>query len=538
MNEPERISGKSGYLWITLILGLPAITILPSLLGLFRGGAYFSGCLENIHDQNIYFSFISQAKDGFLFFINAPCSIVHEREYANFTFLAIGWFSRISGLSMEFSYVLFSYLFGVSVCFCLAGLFLGLIKDQIAAAAGLCAAWMGAGFGVIYKIAFMAQGLSIDKVNMTSVSGDLWMPEMTIWHSAIYSPLFISSYLMIILIYGGIWLAEKREGILPLAVSAAAVFFLALSHSYDIVPVGMISFALMVMFRIEKKVLWKPRVFAGYMLFAAGLLAGTAYQYYVLKHNPGFSIWADQNVNKSPPFHIILAGFGFLSLGFIELALLMAFERKKMDLAFRFLGFWLVFQTLLLYSPFPFSRRFILGIIIPLSFFFILFLMRLWKKSPASRIIAVALFIGTFPTFIYQEAANAGKALSRDQRYFFIGDRISAYRAMSPLGFRDVIMGSLEESNCLLRFTRAQMACASQQQSSPGAKEALGKILDGDSSGLEEFIRKNRITYIFLDRKAQAVFISANRAFLSSQNVFYENDGYIVYKVYGYENEK
>jgi hypothetical protein len=536
MNEPEKSYGKSGYLWILLILGLPAITILPLLLGLIRGGAYFSGCLENIHDQNIYFSFISQARDGFLLFINAPCSIAHEREYVNFTFLAIGWFSRLSGLPMELSYVLFSYFFGVAVCFCLAGLFLGLIKNQIAAALGLCAAWMGAGFGVLYKIAFMAKGVSIDKVNMTSVSGDLWMPEMTIWHSALYSPLFISSYLMVILAYGGIWFAEKRERMFPLAVSAAAVFYLALSHTYDIVPVAMISFALMLMFRIEKKKLWKPRLLAGYLLFVVGLLGGTAYQYYVLKHNPGFSIWADQNVNKSPPFHIILAGFGFLSLGFAELALLLAYERRKMDLALKFLGFWLVFQTLLLYSPFPFSRRFILGIIIPLSFFFILFLMRLWKKGTAARIIAVALFLGTLPTFIYQELANAGKAVSRDQRYFFAGDRSSAYKAMAPLAPRDVIMGSLEESNCILRFTRAQMACASQQQSSPGAKEALAKILAGDSSGLDGYLRKNRITHIFLDKKAQALFISSNRSFLDSQNVFYENGGYIVYKVHGYGN--
>lgn len=536
MNYMKIITKRVGIQGLLLAFALPIPIIIVLAAGLLTKNQYFTGCLENIHDQNIYFSFIRQARDGFLFFLNAPCHIPHNREYVNFTFLLIGLISRFSGLSMEVSYILSSYLFSVAVCFCLCLLFTGIFENRKVALTGLCIAWMGAGFGVFYKIFGMLSGTVIDKMNMTSVSGDLWMPEMTIWHSSGYSPLFISSYLMLLLVYGGIWTAESRERFWPMAVSAGAIFYLALSHSYDIIPAAMISFFILAIFRFEKKkLLPSSPLLAGYILFYIGLFGGTLYQYYVLKNNPGFSLWAAQNVNRSPGFHMILAGFGVLSLGYLEILLMLFVDRKKMELPMKIIGFWLVFQTILLYSPFPFSRRFILGIIIPLAVLFTFFLLRLSKRDTTSKICALILLAAVPLTFIYQTAANAGKLASKDSRYFYPKSATEAYSAMSSLNQNDVVMGSLEESNCIMRFCPAQMVCASTQQSAPGMREAIEKIFSGimPPEDIGTFMKNNRITYLFLNKKSQATFISAAPDFLRQKNVFFENDGFIIYKVTG-----
>ena len=155
---------------------------------------------------------------------------------------------------------------------------------------------------------------------------------------------------------------------------------------------------------------------------------------------------------------MILAGFGVLSLGYIEILLMIFVDRKKLDIPAKILGFWLVFQTILLYSPFPFSRRFILGIIIPLAVFFTFFLIRLWRRGIPSKICATILLLAVPLTFVYQTAANAGKFAARDSRYFYGKSATEAYSAMSSLKQNDVVMGSLEESNCIMRFCPAQTA--------------------------------------------------------------------------------
>ncbi len=534
MNNLRTLAKRIGLQGFLLAIALPLPIIIVLAAGLFARNHYFTGCLENIHDQNIYFSFIRQARDGFFFFINAPCHIPHDREYLNFTFLIIGMVSRFSGLSMEASYILSSYVFSVAVCLCLCLLFTGIFENRKVALTGLCIAWLGAGFGVFYKVFGMITGTAIDKANMTSASGDLWMPEMTVWHSAGYSPLFISSYLMLLLAYGGIWVAESREKFWPLVISSAAIFYLALSHSYDIIPAAMISFFMFALFRFEKKkLLPPPPILAGYVLFAVGLIGGTLYQYHVLKTNPGFLAWAAQNVNRSPGFHMILAGFGVLSLGYIEILLMIFVDRKKLDIPAKILGFWLVFQTILLYSPFPFSRRFILGIIIPLAVFFTFFLIRLWRRGIPSKICATILLLAVPLTFVYQTAANAGKFAARDSRYFYGKSATEAYSAMSSLKQNDVVMGSLEESNCIMRFCPAQMACASTQQSAPGMRESIENIFSGNigAKDMDAFMKNNRITCLFLNKKAQSVFISAVPDFLLRKNLFFENDGYIIYRV-------
>ncbi len=534
MDDLKKIKDKIGIWGLALSLILPLPILLPQIAGLFCSSHYFTGCFENIHDQNIYFSFIRQARDGEYFFINAPCHIPHNHEYVNFTFLLVGLLSRFSGASMELSYIFSDYIFSVAACLCLFVLFAAVFEKKLPIALGVCFAWFGAGFGLFYKIYAALKGISIDKMNMTFLSGDLWMPEMTLWHSCAYSPLFIASYLMLLLIYGGIYFAESKRSFIPLLIASFAVFYLALSHSYHIVPVSMISLFIFLYFRWEKRqAIPEWCLLAGYVLFAASLLSGTFYQYYVLKNNPGFSIWAAQNINKSPPFYTILAGFGVMALGYIEAFIAVSKERKTSGHLLKILAFWLFFQTILLYSPFAFARRFILGIAIPLSVFFSLFIFRIWALGKMQKLLALFLVCLLPITFLYQSAANCGKLLSKDSRYFYSKSASDAYKFLSEMPESEILMGSLEESNRIMRFSPLRMICASTQQSAPGMREAVENAfaLKTDDALLDSFMKENNVRYLFLNKKDHSDFISSRTEFLNGKKLIFENNSHLIYEV-------
>ena len=554
----KEIAGSSKF-QIAIIFIIPAIILLPFLLGhVFHKNLYFTGYLMNSHDQNIYFGFMKQAQDGYWRFLNLPSNIVHPREYIHTLYLLQGLCSRITGIPLVFINLISSYFLAVAFGFTVRLLGGKLFKHGFMVSLFLVLMLSGSGFGIFGKIYCALFKYKITVKNMSSFPGDLWMPEMTVWNSINYTPLFIWSYLLIILIYGGIWFGESKKSFWPLIVSAISVFLIALSHSYDLVPLGFISLGLMILFRIEKKkILPELPVLSGYFLYAVAFLGAMGYQYYVLKTNPGFSVWAKKNVNLSPGFLVILMGYGVLSLGYVELIIKIFKSRTvrveidenkaqnansanedssnsgNIRLLVQFLGLWLLVQTALLYSPFPFARRFILGIFIPLVVFFCFFIQRITRSmKPFSLLLAAFLVLISVLTPIYQLLANTGKVLKADERYFYTPEQLAAYQMMNKgLSDSDVVLASFAESNRLLRFSPAAMIAGSTQQCSEDIRESVKHMFDGDEFDLQPFISNERISYIFINKEKDKKFFERHRSFLMSLKPFFENKDYIIYKI-------
>ena len=535
---------------ISLIFLIPALILMPLLLGnCLHPELRFTACLMNAHDQNIYFGFMKQARDGYWRFLNLPSNIIHPREYIHTLYLLQGLLSRYTGISLNYVNLLSSYMFAVVFGLVMMQPARMVFKRSTYSTLLLVLLLFGSGFGMFGKIYSVVFKHEITVRNMSSFPGDLWMPEMTIWNSICYTPLFIWSYLLIVLVYGGIWFGERKRAFHPFIVSAVAVFLIALSHSYDLVPLGVISLALLIMFRIEhREYIIKPRVFAGYCLYALFFLSSMGYQYHVLKTNPGFSVWAAKNVNLSPDFIVILCGFGFLSLGYVELLIrIRRYLKQRRDgegekktggfdensFLTRFMGVWLVVQTLMLYSPFPFARRFILGIIIPLTFYFILFLKRICADCGAFKLLLVSsLCCSCFLTPIYQIAANFAKVMKGDDRYFYTREQFDAYSSLSKgLSDKDVVFASFENCNRLLRFSPAAMLAGSTQQCPESIQRDLRAFFKGEKTDLAPFLKNNRVSYIFLDKKKDIAFIKKHRKFLSGKHIFFENGRFVVYSI-------
>jgi len=542
-----------------LIFTIPAIILFPFLLGnILHSKLYFTGYLMNAHDQNIYFGFMKQAKDGYLCFLNLPSNIIHPRQYIHTLFLLQGFLSRITNIPLVYVHLLSSYSFAVLFGLTIRVIALKIFQNNIFTSITIAVTMFGSGFGIFGKIYSSIANHEMTVKNMSSFPGDLWMPEMTVWNSICYTPLFIWSYLLIILVYAGIWVGEVKKTFLPFIISATAVFLIALSHSYDLVPLGVISLLLLILFRIYKRQwLIELPIFLGYCVYAILFLGAMGYQYYVLTTNAGFTVWASKNVNLAPNFIVILMGFGVLSLGYIEcfirlfndiknknyhiriskqdLTNTIPFDKNPLlvDLLTRFICFWLIIQTLMLYSPFPFARRFILAICIPLVICFILFIKRITlKKNHINILLAIALVALTFLTPLYQLLANTVKVVKADKRFYYSPEQLTAYSFMNKgLNSNDVVFATFHESNNLLRFSPAAMLVGSTQQSSEEIQKDVNSLFAGSDLPLVTFLQKNRVSYIFLDKKNDKLFIKKHSAFLKTLSPIFKNNNYIIYAI-------
>ncbi|OXU16087.1 hypothetical protein [Sedimentisphaera salicampi] len=528
----EFYSGNKARLLLVLLI--PLVLLAPYIAGsLFSGDTFFTGYLMNAHDQNIYYSFMKQAQDGHIRFLNLSCDIPHEREYIHTLFLLLGGISGLLNLPLWLVYLVSKYIFSVLFGFA-AWAMLKKVVSGGWITTGLLAVMLGSGFGMFGKIYSFISGIEVSGEAMSSFPGDLWMPEMTVWNSINYTPLFIWSYLLIVLIYGGIYLGEKKESFKPFLVSAGSVFLIGLSHSYDLVPIAFISFALFLLFRFFKSWPFKQRVFWGYSAYGVLFLATLLYQYYVLKTNAGFSLWAEKNVNLPPNFIVILMGFGLLSLGYVE-CILRVFKFKQMSLELKFMAIWLLLQTALMYSPFAFSRRFILGISVPLAVFFVLFLKRLANTKLPPKIsytLCGLLLCITFLTPAYQVAANFGKVVIRDSRFFYSQEAYSAYSYISNnLTEEDILLSGIKESNRALRFSSAPVSAGSTQQTPEDVRNKVEVLFSQAGGELDNFVQNRGISHILCNKSEHKAFLNKNLGFLSKNEVVFENNLYIVYEV-------
>ncbi len=524
---------SSKYLCIILILLLPLIILAPFLYGYWLDPKLFTGFLVQMSDQNIYFGFMNQALDGNLRFVNLPCHILHEREYINTLYLVIGLVSRWTGWPLDVTYFLSKYLF--SVCFGIS--FLVLLKMLGAAIeeinAGILVCLWGGGFGAFGKLVAWINGYSDEQLSQLDLHYypvDLWLHMINPWRATFYTPVYIWSYWLVLTTYLGLLLGEIKKKVIPFLVSSLSIGFLMLSHSYDAVPIFCLSIVIFILFRMEEKEKISKKVIYGYATFLGSYFMTFSYQFYVLHFNPGFSLWREQNVNLSPDPIRIFLGFGVMSLGFFEMLLRMK-TLKSLSLLGKFLSFWLILQTLLLYSPIPFNRMLILGIFIPLSIFFIAFLCRLTAKGYQKT--AVGLLLLCFVSPVAQNLYSFYKVHGKSPLYFYTPLELEAYSSLNGnrLCQEDVVLSSMEYSNRLLRFCRGSMIFAAAQQSAPKMKERVKKIFYGCEKNLQGFLKENRVSYIFLNKAEHEIFIDTYQNELSAMEIYFENAEYMIYRI-------
>lgn len=273
-------------------------------------GYIFGGQLTYAPDQNMYFSFISQARDGAFVFKNKLTALPHDPVFVNLEYWLAGFLQRIFHLSEDACYQLWRFL-GVV----LLALGFGLVATEMLPKPRRTAATavflFSGGFGFVFAALSKLGLIGIDTTQNGIVSMRYGMLPL---QQAIANPHFSMPHGLILLAYGAYLSAERTHKLSAYILSGCIFTLIGLVRPYDIIPPFLI-FPLFVL-------LTQPQLFANLKrsfirlspLFM--LLPVLVYNLWLFKYHPIFKYWSLQGHNAgalpAPWWH--MAAYGIVGI--------------------------------------------------------------------------------------------------------------------------------------------------------------------------------------------------------------------------------
>lgn len=356
--------GPGEWRWpVAAALVVMALTCLPYFFGSFitPPGAQYTGLLYNTPDQAVYLSYMRQAHDGHLLFIDQFTTEPQQPWFFHILFLKLGTLSRITGLSLIAVFQVARVVCGAMLLVALYLFGAQFIQNIRARRFFLLFAAFASGFGWLYTLLFHPTG---NQPHPPDFGPGVIMPEIVTFLSLLTSPLFCAALTLLVLVLLLTILALDRRS-WKLALLAGVVGMgLANIHSYDMIPLA----ATIVLYLVARTIMFRRFVWQEWVL-AAIIGAPSAipllYQVHIYSNLPVFRLKAEVKTLSPPVAHYLLAmGISFLLA--IPGAVL-ALRRSRTAPVFILPVIWFVATLACSYLPFPFQRKMAEGMQIPLT---------------------------------------------------------------------------------------------------------------------------------------------------------------------------
>ena len=366
MSEAVPPGARLAERWIALLFGaavlvasqLPVVWAWRAQWKGYHPHLVFTGALDTYAEEtSTYLSWIEQAREGRLLFVDRLTHEPHPRNYANVLFAAMGWTARLSGTSALAVYTLARPVLGAGLL-----LLLYLLATRLFHRPGerlVCFFFLVLSGGWEGVAALVGHHLS---------SLVWWSPEVNTVFSLIVFPHFIAALSAIvgtILLMMAAWSEEARpwRARVGFALAAGVVLVvLTFFHPYDVVPlVGTLLLAPLLLAAVRGGTLGRDLRLSGIALtlFAPALL----YNGWLFRHNPVFRSWDLQNPFPRASLLGLLIALGIgLPLAVLSLAALRRMERPLLVL-----WAWLVSVLVGTYLPLRFQRKLLAGVQYPLA---------------------------------------------------------------------------------------------------------------------------------------------------------------------------
>lgn len=274
-------------------------------------GYHFSGQVMYGPDQNMYFSFISQARDGAFLLANKLTAIPNKPAFVNLEYWLVGFIQRITGMSANAVYQVWRLL-GVLLLslgfFKVAAHVLPDNKRRVAAFAGFM---LAGGFGFLFGTLGQLGIIGFSAMQAGIIDARYGMVPL---QQMIANPHFSLPHGLILLAYA-FFIAGERNGQMKQYVFSGMLFMIiGLVRPYDLIPPFLIFplYALLAdgRMRIEREMLVKRAV---PLLLILPVLA---YNVWLFKCHGIFKYWSLQghNVDSLPG-----AVWHFLAYGVVGL---------------------------------------------------------------------------------------------------------------------------------------------------------------------------------------------------------------------------
>ncbi len=496
-----------------VIVGAVLLTSVPYLFGMFRQGRDYRYLNTNpiaSADTNVYFSFMKQAAQGDVFVRNLHTSEPQVGSIFHPLWLVLGWVSGLLSLSIPLVFHLARIVLAVVFLLVLYDLLCQLFDRSRRRMIAFVLLAFSSGIGTIFSLdVSLREPMQI----MLLLPTDHWVSESNTFLTLFHSPLFVLSQLLIVVILRQFLYEERwRSFLLP----AGLLFFLGLVHPYDLVTLGVLLPALLIV-RLLRDSSFKRQDAQRYLkrLVFAGALAVPALIYFfaVTATQTAVGSWAKQNVTTSPPIHSYLIGYGFV-FGFAVVGFVALWRTRHR--AQLLVMTWAVVSALLLYMPIQINRRMSNGLHIPLAILAAVGIDLLWgwlarhlpERRPMLRagvfaavgwVMGLGLFFSTVSIVLKSMYWSANPKTSI---YYISTDQANAIDWLGTHAARnDVILSQSFIGNVIPARTGLRVFAGHGHQTIDWEKKIANVsgwfYKTDDDPAKEMFLGKNGISYVF-----------------------------------------
>lgn len=285
----------------------------------------------------------------------------------------------------------------------------------------------------------------------STISADLWMPEISTFWSFLWNPLFPFSLTLLLLSVYWADRGTREKCFSDLWLSGLATGVMALVHPYS-VPLVVIFATIVIVARMRMSALaFLARYFTAALPFVAYVILISELNPLVARHNALGEM-------KSPNVAAYILGFGFPLIFFI---LGLVIEKGQLARQRWTLVIWFFIALFFAYLPFWFQRKLIFGAHIPLSIFGGISVAAIYGRWLIGRprwlslgaIFLMAILIAATPVYLLVRQ-NAEVRSNPTGAYFVSEDVIEGLRILRHRSKPDdIVLGSFETSRLIPAFS-------------------------------------------------------------------------------------
>ncbi|MES2704379.1 MAG: hypothetical protein V4649_17190 [Bacteroidota bacterium] len=464
LHQPRLITYR---LW--LFIGLLAIVLfaesaIPYLYAARNAGPghVFLGQVAYTPDQNMYFSFISQAREGQFVFSNKLTAIPHTAVFVNLEWWLIGAIQHITGISENAVYQvwrLLGILLLATGIVMLARIVLPPGRRVLLTTATLL---FTGGFGFVFALlsGLHLLGQSVLQPGIIDMRYGL-LPFQQI----VTNPHFSFPHGLILIAYAFFLLGEQRERTKYYLLSGLMFTIIGLVRPYDIIPPFVI-FPLYTLFVHRCSTLRQLVTRSLPLLITIPVLL---YNVWLFKVNDVFKYWSQQGLNAgvmpSPLWHYMAYGI----IGVLAIARMAQLRKNPLNVNERFLVLWfaVTFLFIQLGRYFPilgWSPQIGVYLAVPLALLGFGIDTRAWLKRGTARYgvitAAVAVIAISNISIVLYFAKNFNDPSKRDI-YYARNEEMDAWQWMRlhiPAG--KVVLALPATSQRIAKHTNARVIAA------------------------------------------------------------------------------
>lgn len=346
---------RETFIVIAWCIAVMLITLIPYWYGSYQApaGATYMGFIANNNDQSTYLAWIKQAADGKILLEDKFTTEFQAGLFFHPLFLITGWFSGITGIDALSSYHtlrIISGFFLMNLLYYFGCLFLKKFSHRFFF---LVLASLSSGFGWLFSSPILPGNIQCL---------DLLAPEAITFLTILTKPLFSVSLILMLAIFMLMFKSYKSGKAVFTALAGLLGLILGLIHPYDMVSIYCISILYLI---LTKSALKQAKYF---ILFLVISLPAIIYQYLIFNFDPVFKEWSQKQLTLTPhPLSFVIT-YGLIGL-FAVIYIIYIIVNKKNSKIYLFLISWIICALILVYLPFKFQRRLILGLHIPLCIF-------------------------------------------------------------------------------------------------------------------------------------------------------------------------